>query len=39
MLIDDLMNSQIFKNPYNEMIKNKGQIITLEEYHNKIPNE
>ena len=39
MLIDNPKNSLIFKNPFNEMKKNEGQIIKLEEYNNKIPNE
>ena len=39
MLIDNPMNSSIFKNPYNEMIKNKGKIISLEEFKKEIPSE
>ena len=37
--IDNIMNSLIFKNPYKEMIKDKGQNITLEEFKNEIPSE
>ena len=37
--IDNIMNSLIFKNPYKEMIKHKGQEITLEEFKKEIPSE
>ena len=33
------MNSSIFKNPYYEMIKHNGKVITLQEFENKIPSE
>ena len=33
------MNCPIFKNPYNEMIKNKGKIIRFEEFKKEIPFE
>ena len=32
-------NSSIFINPYYEMIKNNGKVITLQEFENKIPSE
>ena len=37
--LDNIMNSLIFKNPYKEMIKDKGQDITLEEFKKEIPSE
>ena len=33
------MNSSIFKNPFYEMIKHNGKVITLQEFENKIPSE